>query len=269
MLQSNVNIIQYICVKSRASIKQLRILYIDSDLKGAGQLLRYFNPPKYLTAELAERSKKENVSYEFIFIHCRTHEIGLRTLVAHNSDPLAEKRGLQPFDSIFFETKKRVANNKYSWINFLEDIAQLGTLPERLNLPYGLLAFGSQSSEAIKDQLMYYGVRKFIKKPFSLENLENTLQEFFDTIFGSSRYYVEERPESETGVIRRIIRFFKRNGSLSGIHLPYLKKEEEDGRTTIWLHSVDASIEEDFDSEQNCIAIINEESEISELKIDS
>lgn len=246
-------------------MKQIRILYVDSDLNAAGQLLRHFNPPQYLTPELAERSGSKDRSYQFIFFHCRTYEIALRTLVAHNADPLAKKRGFLPFDTILLETKKRIDSQKYSWLNFLEDISQLGVLPERLNLPYGLLAFGSQSSEAIKDQLMYFGVRQFIKKPFSLEDIETTLQAYFDTIFGSSRFYLEERPEPDSGIIRRVIRYFNRSGSLTGIHLPYLQEEKEGGKTTLWLRSGGETNQAAAELESNCVAIIDENA-ASELK---
>jgi hypothetical protein len=230
-------------------IKRIQILYVDSNLTTAGQILKYFNPPQYMTTELSQASSE---SYQFTFIHCRTYEIALRTLAAHNLDPLSKKRGLQPFDTIFFEIKKRVSPDKYSWINFLSDIAQLGVLPDRLNLPFGLLAFGNQASEAIKDQLMIFGVRKFVKKPFELEELKQLLNDYFNTIYGSTRFYLEERKEAQTGITRRLIRYQNHAGSFAGIHLPYLREEKDGSKTTLWLHSGTEAI----DSEM--IALIHE-----------
>ncbi len=200
--------------------KRIKILYVDSNLKSAGQVLKFFNPPQYLSKELNTQSDDP---YQFVFIHCSTFPVALKNLAAYNIDPLAKARKLQPFDTIMFEVKKRVVSEKYSWINFLTDVGQLGLLSERLNLPYGLLAIGHQGGENIKDQLMKYGVRKLIKRPFELEGLKQELHEYFDTVFGSPQFYFEERKDEDTGITRRLIRYRNHAGAMSGIQLPYLQ----------------------------------------------
>ncbi|MEL4897431.1 hypothetical protein [Crocosphaera sp. Alani8] len=213
-------------------MKRIKILYVDTNPENAIQVLKYFNPPQYLPPNFQTRTSDP---YEFVFIHCPSYEIGLKNLVTYNLDPLAKDRNLIPFDTIFFETKKRVAPDVYSWQKFLVDVSRLGILPDRLHLPYGLIAFGHQGGEPIKDYLMNHGVRKLIKKPFDLEELKQTLTEYFNTVFGSPRCNYENRKPDELGVIRRYIRYENTEGSFVGIPLPFLQKEVSGSKTTLWL----------------------------------
>lgn len=226
-------------------MKRIKILYVDTNPETAIQVLKYFNAPLYLPSHL--RSKTDE-PYEFIFIHCPSYEIALKNLVTYNLDPLAKDRKLTPFDTIFFETKKRVAPNVYSWQKFIGDVAKLGTMPDRLHLPYGFIAFGNQGGETIKDYLMTYGVRKFIKKPFDLEELKQTLIEYFDIIFGSNRLHIEQRKEDETGLIRRYIRYDNTENVFASIKLPFLQKDTSGSKTTLWLKNDPDIVEPELSS---------------------
>ena len=245
---------------------KIKILYVDSNLETATQVLKYFNPPQYLPRHL---QTKTDDPYQFLFIHCPSYEIALKNLVAYNLDPLAKDRNLIPFDTIFFETKKRVGKDvSYSWQNFIADVSQLGILSDRLNMPYGFLAFGNQGGEPIKDYLMNYGVRKFIKKPFDLEELKQTLTEYFKIIFGSSKIYVDKRKEDESGLIRRYIRYTNHEGAYSAIALPSLQKDKSGSKTTLWLRN-DLDIVEPEESSREMVGLTFDKAEESASMIES
>ena len=84
---------------------------------------------------------------------------------------------------------------------------------------------------------MNYGVRKFVKKPFDLEEVKQTLIEYFDIIFGSDRLHIDERKETETGLIRRYIRYDNTEGVYAGIKLPFLQKDTSGPKTRLWLRN--------------------------------
>ncbi|EAZ87978.1 hypothetical protein [Crocosphaera chwakensis] len=244
-------------------MKRIKILYVDTNPETAIQILKYFNPPQYLPRQF---QTKTNDPYKFVFIHCPSYEIALKNLVTYNLDPLAKDRKLIPFDTIFFETKKRVSPDVYSWQKFISDVAKLGILPDRLNLPYGFIAFGNQGGEQIKDYLMNYGVRRFIKKPFDLEEVKQTLIEYFNIIFGSDRLHIDERKETETGLIRRYIRYDNTDGVYAGIKLPFLQKDTSGSETRLWLRN-DPDIVEPEASSMEMVGFSFDEDE-SELSVD-
>ena len=179
------------------------ILYVDSDFLSATQLVQYFNPPKFMSAKLTrltekpDRKNAREPKHHFIFIHCPTYRKALQILVSRNLDPhpLAQKKAKPSIYTIFFEVNRKIktTEDKYTWIDFLQDIHQVGL--ERLNLNEGFFAFGTQGSDSVLEQLMFYGVRKFLKKPFSMEELNTLLNNYVNTKAGSNSFYIDERME--------------------------------------------------------------------------
>ena len=111
-----------------------------------------------------------------------------------------------------------------------------------MDLNNGFLAFGYQASDAFMEQLMFYGVRKFLKKPFSMEDLNTVLDSYVNTNRGSSTFYIDERKEeSEPGklVTRRSARYSDLNGKLGSVDLPYIEEERDGNTTFIWLRNIE------------------------------
>lgn len=207
------------------------VLYVDSDPLMAVEVLKRFNPPQNMSAELIKKLNKkaeEEEQYHFLFSHTSNYKEALRLLLDHNFDPLQKKRGLRPFDTIFFEVKGRTNTEKFGWVDFLANISQLGI--HRLGLTNGFLAFGSIGSPANLDILMNYRVCKFIKKPFSLDELNQYFQDYLKILKGSKMLWIEERPETkgEKEVTRRIARFHNPKGKLTSIELASLEKDAND-----------------------------------------
>jgi hypothetical protein len=226
------------------------ILYVDSDPLNATQLLQHFNPPKFMSAHLTKLSGKhqpktaKEPKHSFIFIHCPTYRKALQILLSRNGDPhpLAKKKAKPPIYTVFFEVNRRIrtATEKYNWLDFLQDIHQLGI--HRLGLTNGFLAFGSQASEAVMEKLMFYGVRKFLKKPFAMDELKSALVSYVNTNAGSSAFYIEERKEAEAAgrlITRRSVRYYARDGKLGSVDLPYIEEEREGETTYIWLRNIE------------------------------
>jgi hypothetical protein len=226
------------------------ILYVDSDPLSATQLVQHFNPPKFMSAQLSQLSDKparknaKEPKHKFVFIHCPTYRKALQILLSRNGDPhpLAKKKAKPPIYTIFFEVNRKIktSTEKYNWLNFLQDIHQLGI--HRLNLNNGFLAFGYQASDAFMEQLMFYGVRKFLKKPFSMEDLNTVLDSYVNTNRGSSTFYIDERKEeSEPGklVTRRSARYYDLNGKLGSVDLPYIEEERDGNTIFIWLRNIE------------------------------
>jgi hypothetical protein len=228
--------------------KLFHILYIDSDLLNAAQLLEYFNPPRFMSPELLEKRNKKlglTQQYQFVFIHCSDFKQAIKTLIAHNVDPLAQQQKLPKIDTIFFEVKGRLSEDKYTWLDFLQDISSMGT--QRLGLTSGFLSFGAQAGESVKEQLMYYGVRCFLKKPFMMQQLQEYLMAYLTTLRGSSVFYIEERKENlERGKItRRILRFNDPAGKYKGVPLHSLEDEYKDDTATSELLTVTSDLPTD------------------------
>jgi hypothetical protein len=216
-----------------------QVLYVDSSEDSAQQLLEYFNPPSHLTPELLEKHNQkapEEEQYLFVFDHYFSYQEARLALAARNADELTQRQGIIPFDLIFLEVNRRWKDD-YSWLELVRDCYQMGL--KRLGLRYGLVGFGTQASDAIKEHLNFYGVR-FIKKPFYFEQLRQFLLSYIKMMEGSSTFFIEERPLSQTQegreVIRRSLRFYDHNGKLASVALPYLEKEKHsDGSQTLWL----------------------------------
>lgn len=226
------------------------ILYVDSDPLSATQLLQYFNPPKFMSVALTKLSGKhqqkasKESKHSFIFIHCPTYRKALQILLSRNGDPhpLAQKKAKPPIYTVFFEVNRKIrtATEKYNWLDFIQDIHQLGI--HRLGLSNGFLAFGSQASEAVMEQLMFYGVRKFLKKPFTMEELHSFLVSYVNANTGSSAFYIDERKEaSEAGrlITRRSLRYYDLDGKLGSVDLPYIEEERDGNTTFIWLRNIE------------------------------
>lgn len=222
--------------------KLFHILYVDSDPLTAGQVLMHFNPPKNMPIKLLNKLNKKlnkEEQYNFLFTYCDDYKEALRRLLDHNYDPLQKQRGITPFDTILFEIKVRSEPGKYSWLDFIGDVSQFGI--HRLGLSSGFLAFGSLASEATKDTLMSYGVRAFIKKPFTTEQLGIHLRQYLETLEGSRIFYVEERNATlDTGqeITRRVLRYINARGRTTGIHLASLEKERKK-KTLLLRNSLD------------------------------
>jgi hypothetical protein len=227
--------------------KFIHILYVDGDPINAGQVLRYFNPPKYMSPKLLTQQDlkaSKNQPYQFIFIHCQSYRKALQILMARNSDPhpLAKRKGKPAIYTLLIEInrKNKTATEKYNWLDLLNDIHQLGT--HRLGLTNGFLAFGSQASESVKDQLMSLGVREFIKKPFTVEELNDCLVSYTKRNVGSRLYHLDENKENlEEGraTTRRSIRYYTYDGKMGSIELPSIEEERENEHTVIWLRNIE------------------------------
>jgi hypothetical protein len=213
--------------------KLFHVLYVESDPLIAAEVLKHFNPPKNMPFELIKKLNKKSAAkerYDFLFTYTGDYRSALRSLLDHNFDPLQKQRGLIPFDTILFEVKGRINTPKFSWLDFIAEVSQFGIA--RLGLTNGFLAFGAQTSESVKDLLMNYGVRKLIKKPFTVEELRQQLVEYLEVLEGSKYLYVEERPDTRQEnqeVIRRVVRFVNSKGKATGIHLASLEKNLDQG----------------------------------------
>ena len=218
-----------------------QVLYIDSSYDSAQQILEYFNPPSNMTLELIEKHNQKappERQYQFFFEHYFTYQEARLALAARNADDLTKKQGVLPLELIFLEVNRRW-KDEYTWLDFVRDCYQMGI--NRLGLKYGLVGFGSQASDSLKEQLSFYGVR-FLKKPFQLEQLREFLNSCIQLLDGSSAFFIEARPIDKTPsgkeVIRRSLRFYDRSGNLGSIALPYVEKEKHsDGSETLWLRA--------------------------------
>ncbi|ACK73713.1 hypothetical protein PCC7424_5637 (plasmid) [Gloeothece citriformis PCC 7424] len=227
------------------------ILLIDSDPVLAGQIVEYFNPPMFYASDLVTSKNKagnKTKPYQFVFIYCRTFKKALQTLIAHNGDPYAKERNLPCIDTILFEIKEntRGRKEKFSYWEFLQEIHQLGM--QRLKLK-GLLAQSPFFSESLKDELTWYGVRGFLRKPFTLEQLEEYLQKFSHLVNGSTTFFIEPRSKatsvSHQTQIQRVLRYYNRFNKLAGISLPPLLEERKpDGTTIISLQKGEVELED-------------------------
>ncbi|WP_013334766.1 hypothetical protein [Gloeothece verrucosa] len=227
------------------------ILLIDNDPALAGQIVEYFNPPMFYASDLITSKNQpgnKTKPYQFVFIYCRTFKKALQTLIAHNADPYAQERNLPCIDTILFEIRDntRGRKEKFSYLDFLQEIHQLGI--QRLKLK-GLLAQSPCFPETLKDELTWYGVRGFLRKPFTLEQLEEYLQKFSNLVNGSTTFFIEPRSKttafSNQTQIQRILRYYNRFNKLAGISLPALLEERKpDGSTIISLQKGEVELEE-------------------------
>jgi hypothetical protein len=207
----------------------LRILYIDSDPHLASQVLEYFNPPSGMPEELILRRNKElpeKDKYEYFFHFVPTFERALEVLLLHNFDPVGKARGLEPFDTIFVEVRRKNKLDKYSWQDFLKRVNSIGL--NLLGLTQGFLGYGPEIDGSVREQLANLGVRYYLSKPFSFERLRSILKEYSFHARGSHYIKVEEREKEDNPLVRRrVLRFYNIEGKLEAVELSQIYASQE------------------------------------------
>ncbi|PSF31759.1 hypothetical protein C7H19_22300 [Aphanothece hegewaldii CCALA 016] len=242
-------------------MKNIHILYIDPEIKTAGQIVSYFNPRVY-SDEINEyfQDKKEAVKYQFIFIHKKDFKEGFNTLKAHNADPVASQRGLPPIDFIIFtlpKTYNRVkVNQKHSYLDFLEKIHFLGI--DRLGLWRGFWAIGYQFTETLWRELSWYGVRNFLTKPIIIQDLENQLNQYMELTEPSPNAALETRPpktlKSGKIVTQRFLRLKSSDGKPIHMALPSIIQANDVKGQAVWQYSYQTEgSQEELESDENFV----------------
>jgi hypothetical protein len=207
----------------------LRILYIEKDELLAGEIVKYFNPPIGISMEVIMGGLKP----KFLLIHASDYNQALQVLMNYNADPLNED---PPLNTIFLDLDSESANKNLDCISFLREVQQLNAwLPKenraRLGLMFGFMATGLLSSyEKHQQELTNLGVRSFLPKPYTIEELEAFLTQYYQSIMGSQFFFLEnQKPRSladGSTIERRIIRYTTSEGKRGTIPLTPIRQAE-------------------------------------------
>lgn len=212
----------------------LRILYVEKDEVMAGEIVKHFNPPIGISMDVITGSMKQ----KFLLFHASDYAKGLQVLMNYNGDPLNDEL---PLHTILLDLDSDSTQKDLNCIEFLQEVQQLNSwLPKenrmRLGLNFGFMATGLPSSyKQYQHQLCSLGVRRFIKKPFLLGELEDFLTEFYEAIIGSSILFIENQKPRQLAdgstIERRVIRYTTSEGKRGTIPLTPIRQAEIRGES--------------------------------------